>query len=330
MMKAAFLASPDLIADVYGESRRERVAALTDLLPEIISPKNLEEALPRLHDVEVFFSTWGMPRLMPEQLDRLPNLRAIFYAAGSVQTWAPPYLERGIVVVSAWRANAIPVAEFTLAQILLACKGYFRNVREFKTPGITAHAASRGPGCYGETVALLGMGAIGSAVAQRLRPFRLNVIAYDPFLDEARAHELNVERVSLEEAFARAYVISNHLPVKPETDGLVDGRLLGRMRDGATFINTGRGRTVKEPELVETLARRADLTALLDVTDPEPAPPDSPLFRLPNVQVSTHIAGSIRDEVHRLADYCLEEFERYARGEPLQHQVTPEMLAALA
>ena len=119
-------------------------------------------------------------------------------------------------------------------------------------------------------------------------------------------------------------------PDKPEIAGLLNGAMFARLREGATFINTGRGRTVNETDLIATMRRRPDLTALLDVTHPEPPPPASPLFTLPNLRVSSHIAGAISDEVHRLADCCIEEYTRYSRGESLSHAVTLEMLAALA
>ena len=127
MIKAAFIAPEAAVAQVYGAGRRELIAARTDLFPNVVPPDQVTRCLPLLGDVEVIFSTWGMPRLTDEQLDALPGLRAVFYAAGSVQGFAQPLIERDIVVVSAWRANAVPVAEFALAQILLACKGYFRN-----------------------------------------------------------------------------------------------------------------------------------------------------------------------------------------------------------
>ena len=318
------------MAQVYGAGRREQVAARTELLPGVVPPDHVTRYLSLLGDMEVFFSTWGMPRLTGEQLDALPGLRAVFYAAGSVQGFAPPLLERGITVVSAWRANAVPVAEFALAQILLACKGYWRNGREYDGRPGSNRAAFRGPGIYGKTVALLGAGAVGRVLIDLLRPFRLRVVLFDPFLSDAGARELGVERVSLEVAFAESFVVSNHLADKPETAGLIDGGLLSLLGDGGVFINTGRGRTVNEAGLAETFGRRPDLTALLDVTHPEPLPLDSPLLRLSNIQVTSHIAGSISDEVYRLADYCIEEFDRYARGEPLHHAVTPEMLASMA
>lgn len=330
MIKAAFVADEARLMQVYGAGRRELIAARTDLLPAIVPSDQLTAFLPALHDVEVIFSTWGMRRLTEEQLDALPHLRAVFYAAGSVQGFAQPLLERGITVVSAWRANGIPVAEFALAQILLACKGYWRNGREYDGSPGSSHASFRGPGNYGETVALLGAGAVGRVLILLLRPFRLRVVVYDPFLSDAAAQALGVERVSLEEAFRRAFVVSNHLADKLETEGLINGGLLARLREGAVFINTGRGRTVNEGDLAEAMRQRPDLTALLDVTHPEPLPPDSPLLRLRNVQITSHIAGSINDEVYRLADYCIEEFDRYAQGEPLHHAVTLEMLATMA
>lgn len=155
------------------------------------------------------------------------------------------------------------------------------------------------------------------------------MIAHDPVLDGARAAELAVERVSLPELFGRAYVVSNHIPDLPTTRGTLDRALFERMRDGATFINTGRGAQVVEADLIAVLAARPDLTALLDVTWPEPPPPESPLWTLPNVVISPHIGGTIGDEVTRLADCAIEEFERWRAGQPLRYQVTREVLATM-
>ena len=156
------------------------------------------------------------------------------------------------------------------------------------------------------------------------------MIVFDPFLSSVDAAELGVEKVTLEEAFARGFVVSNHLADKPETAGLIDGKMLARMQPHATFINTGRGRTVSEPDLAAFLTERPDVTALLDVTFPEPMGTHSPLHALPNVHVTTHIAGSVNDEVVRMADSAIAEFDRYVRGEPLLHAVTPEMLRTMA
>jgi phosphoglycerate dehydrogenase-like enzyme len=106
--------------------------------------------------------------------------------------------------------------------------------------------------------------------------------------------------------------------------------MLSLLRENATLINTGRGPTIDEEALVQVLGARRDLTALLDVTHPEPPGSDSPLMSLPNIHISSHIAGSIGDEVRRMADLVIEEFDRYVAGQPLQHQVTREEFFALA
>jgi phosphoglycerate dehydrogenase-like enzyme len=329
--RAAFFGEAEQIRRVYEGERWDRVAELTDLRPGVVRGADIAASGGGgLADVEVAFSTWGMPRLTDAQFDALPRLRAVFYAAGSVQGFARPFLERGIAVFSAWQSNAVPVAEYTLAQILLATKGYFRNERDCRTyEGRQSHPF-RGPGNYGETVALLGAGAIGRRVIGLLKPFRLHVIVYDPFLSDADAAALGVEKVTLEEAFARGYVVSNHLANKPETVKMLNAPLFARLRDDAIFINTGRGATVDEDALISEFTRRPTLTALLDVTWPEPPSADSPLYALPNVHLTSHIAGSIGDEVRRMADDMIAEFVRWERGEPTPTRVTPEMLDRMA
>jgi phosphoglycerate dehydrogenase-like enzyme len=329
--QSAFLAPESNIDYVYGHGRRQKVAERTCLVvPEPIEPKDFNDRIGELANVEILFSTWGIPTFTPQQVESLPNLKAVFYAAGSVKHFAKPLLERGIIVVSAWRANAIAVAHFTLGQILLSTKGFFRNIQEYDGSQSTYDSAFRGAGNYGSTIAVLGAGAIGRQVIELLRPFDANVIVYDPFMPPSLALALDVEQVSLEEAFARGYVITNHLADNPETKGLITGKLLQSMPPNATFINTGRGKTVDPSGLFDLLNNRPDVTALLDVTDPEPPGTDSPLFHLPNAIVSSHIAGAINDEVLRMSDLCINEYDRYRTGQPLRHSVSIEALVCMA
>jgi len=329
--KAAFFNSGSQIDAVYGQGRRERVAELTELYPDIVSAENFPEHSANLREIEAIFSTWGMPPLSPEQIAQLPNLRAVFYAAGSVQAFARPFLEREINVVSAWVANGMCVAEFTLAQILLSCKGYFRNTLDCNSPEQRRGGkVFRGKGVFGATVALIGIGAIGRAVATMLKPFNLTVLGVDPYLSEAQAQELSLKMVTLEQAFEQAYVVSNHLPDLPNLQGVLHGNLFESMQHGATFINTGRGAQVREHELINVLTKRPDLTALLDVTAPEPPLPDSELYTLPNVQLSSHIAGAMNNEVVRMADTVIEEFIAWHDKRPLRYAVSLEQLELMA
>jgi phosphoglycerate dehydrogenase-like enzyme len=316
---------------VFSRGRREALETAASLFPQYVSVDRFADQAPFLQDVEVMFSTWGMDEELALLVRGLPRLKAFFYAAGSVRHFARPLLDREITLVSAWAANAVPVAQFTLAQILLSLKGYFRNVREMRLPanrGLAVPASASG--IFDETVALLGCGMAGRAVAELLRPLGLDVVVHDPFLAEEAAAGLGVRKVSLAEAFSSAQVISNHLADLPPTRGILGGALFASMRSGATFINTGRGATVSEPELAEVLRTRPDLTALLDVTFPEPPVADSPWYGLENAHLSSHIAGSNGHEVVRMADYCLEEFAAWRQGRPLKYRVTREMLEKMA
>jgi len=329
---ALFHDYPARDGDVFGGGRREKIAALTELYPHVVHAKSFAEHAPALGDVEVIFATWGMPAFTDAHFAAMPKLRAVFYAAGNVKAFATPLVERGVVLVSAWAANAIPTAELCLAQILLTCRGYFRGVRQYAaTKDVAAAKDFRRAGAAGETIGLVGSGFIARRLTTHLRAHGFRVLAStsDPFLTEARATEMGVERAPLEELFERAYVVSNHVPDLPTTRHLLGEALFRRMRDGATFINSGRGAQVVEADLARVLAARPDLTALLDVTWPEPPAADSPLWTLPNVVMSPHIGGTIGDEVGRLADCVLEEYDAWRAGRPLRYQVTREVLATM-
>lgn len=329
-MKRAILCCSQATADqVFGMGRQDRLREIVDLYPHVITEKTFEEHAEALAKAEVMFGTWGIAKLTPLRYDMMPRLKAIFYAAGTVKMFAESALERGIRVVSAWRVNAIPVAEFTLAQIILSAKGYFANTAAF-TSRAAQKTAPRGQGNFEQTVALLGAGAIGRKLIELLRPYRLNVVVFDPFLTDEDAKDLGVEKVSLEDAFSRGAVISNHIANIPDTIGMLGGDLFRSMQPGATFINTGRGAQVNEPEMIAALKERPDLFALLDVTHPEPPVEGSPLYTLPNVKLSTHIAGSIGNEVVRMADLVIEEFLCWQAGLPLAHEVTADMLERMA
>lgn len=331
MRKAAFFYDyPATDGDVFGDGRRERILQLCDVYPEVVSGKTFERHAPALRDVEVIFATWGMPSLSDAQLAQLPALKAVFYAAGNVKAFARPLVSRDIVLVSAWASNAIATAQLALAQVLLTCRGYFRSVRRYAQSRSLAEAkAFRRAGAAGETIGIIGMGWVGKRLTQELRALAFRVLASDPMLTEAKARELGVEKTSLEQLFQRAYIVSNHIPDLPTTKGVLGGALFASMREGATFINTGRGAQVVESELAAVLRARSDLTALLDVTEPEPPAPDSELWQLPNVVISPHIGGTIGDEVTRLADVAIEEFVAWDAGQPLRYQVTRQVLETM-
>ncbi|MDA1258258.1 MAG: hydroxyacid dehydrogenase [Chloroflexi bacterium] len=302
---------------------------MTDLYPHVVNIDNFDDHAAALSDVEVIFATWGMPRLSELHFASMPNLKAVFYAAGNVKAFAEPLVERDIILVSAWDINAIPVSEMCLSQILLSLRGYFRASRRYRELKSGEAKSFSRSGVFGETVGLIGLGKIGTRLRNLLANFPLNVVAYDPFLGPERARELEVEAVSLDQLFERSLVVSNHTPDLDSTKRIFTATHFGSMRDGATFINSGRGAQVVEEDLIRVLRKRPDLTALLDVTSPEPPPPDSPLWELSNVVISPHVGGTVGDEVVRLADCVIEEYEKWIAGQPLKYQVTSEVLASM-
>lgn len=282
---------------------------------------------------EFIFSTWGMPTFTEEEIKRcLPSLKAVFYGAGTVQTFARPFLNCGIKVFSAWAANAVPVAEYTVAQIVLANKGFFSSSRLAKTGD--RKAASQCfhsyPGNYDVKIGIIGAGMIGKLVINMLKRYNLEVLVFDPFLPDEKAKELGVKKVSLETVFEECQVVSNHLANNEQTKGMLDGRLFESMLPFATFINTGRGAQVEEADLIKVLKERPDLTALLDVTFPEPPESDSEFYTLPNCILTPHIAGSAGNEVRRMGEYMKEEYEKLIQNTPCQYEVTLEMLKTMA
>jgi phosphoglycerate dehydrogenase-like enzyme len=332
-IKTAFLVRDNCpyLEQIYDPVRRERIRLSGNLLPAILTPTNIGEYRNEAAQIEALITCWGVPLGLLQDEALFPALRVVFFSGGSVKYFARPLLERGVKVIGARQANARVVADFCLGQILLSCKGYFRNAADNRNPDLLAQKKSFvGAGVYGEKVALIGMGAVARTLAVRLNAFDLEVLAVDPFLDAAEADALGVRLVTMEEAFAEAYVVSNHLPDFPYLERVLNRRLFLSMRPHATFINTGRGPQVDEDALVEVFRQRPDLTALLDVTHPEPAPPHSPLYRLPNVQLSSHIAGAVNDELGCLGDFVVEEFERYCQRKTLLHAETLDMLDRLA
>lgn len=334
-MKFAILHNIGLHPSVYQEGVIDKMKALVPELDERIYTYTDLVSNPSLFsDTEIIFSSWGMPALSEDEIKNyLPNLKCVFYAAGSVQRFARPFLNCGVRVFSAWAANAIPVAEYTVAQIILANKGFFTLSRLLSEKKLDEarnikHSYS---GNYKEKIGLIGCGMIGSHVARLLQQYELEVMVFDPFLSDERAEKLKVKKCSLDEIFKTCSVVSNHMANNEQTKSMLTYSHFAVMRPFAAFINTGRGEQVVEADLVRALTERADLTAVLDVTYPEPAKPEHPFYTLPNCFLTPHIAGNIvAGEQVRMVEYMLEEYRCYASGAPCKYEVNLEMLKTMA
>ena len=333
MKKAVFMSeNKAAIPNAYAESLRAEMAEVFEFLPDIYTLKDESEDRAALADVEVIFSTWGMPRLDEEQIKSiLPNLKAVFYGAGSVQYFARPYMACGVEIFSAWAANAVPVAEVTVAEIILANKGYYQRM-QYEDGAWTNRAMKNAPlGNYNTNVGIIGAGMIGKLVIKMLAPYKLNVFVFDPFLPQAVADELGVTMVDdLPTLFEKCHVISNHLANNPQTVGMINKSCFDRMMPSAVFINTGRGAQVVEDDMIAALKECPERVALLDVTMPEPPVADSEMYKMRNIILTPHLAGSIGLEVQRMGEYMFEESRRWLNGENTFWGVTEKMLETMA
>jgi phosphoglycerate dehydrogenase-like enzyme len=227
----------------------------------------------------------------------------------------------------------VPVAEFTLAAIILGAKRAFplshlyRARRTHRTDAdLDQHVWI---GTHGITVGVVGASRIGRRVVQLLRTLDAEVLLYDPYVGDAEAELLGATRTDLDTLVATSDVVTLHAPATPETRHLLDARRLDLMRPGTLLVNTARGPLVDTQALLPHLVS-GRIDAVLDVTDPEPLPSGHPVWDLPNVFLTPHMAGAQGNEVARLGALAVDELARYARGMPLEHPVLLEDLERIA
>lgn len=325
--RGLFILDEDALQMIYGPQELRDLEASIDFVASPQTRKTIADNPGLLRDVECIFSGWGAPTVNAQFLNSAPQLKAIFYGAGSTGYFLTEHAwERGVVVTSASAANAVPVAEYTLAAIIFSLKHGWSLMCQARRER-TFPDRNGAPGCYGSIVGLVSLGITARTLLKFLRPFDLKVIAYDPFVTPEEAAALGVELVTLDEIFQRSHVVSIHTPLLTETHGMITGAHISSMRQGAALINTARGPIIREAEMLRVLARRPDLHAVLDVTATEPPPSSSPLYSLRNVMLTPHIAGSVGAECRRMGRYMVEELHRYLAGEPLRWQITRDQIA---
>lgn len=324
---AVICMNTEIAARVLPHRLRERLAGAVLLGPDA-PPGGLTESS-RLADAEILITGWGCPPLDEAVLRAAPRLRAVVHAAGSVRHLVTSAAwRRGLVVSSAASANAGPVADFTYAAVVMAAKQALPTAARSGAgwPGFAERE-----GADGRTVGIIGASRIGRRVVSRLNASGAGyrILVADPYADSGLAGSLGVEVVPLDELCRRSSIISVHAPELPETWRLLDSARLALIPDGGTVINTSRGSLIDTEALTRECAS-GRLSAFLDVTSPEPLPPDHPLLSLRNVLVTPHIAGAQGSEVVRLGEFAVAEVERLVRGESPAGQVTEKDMGRLA
>lgn len=329
-MKRAMMLLPQRSRDqIYSPETIAEIGRLVEVVDATDRVGKLDELREDLASTEIILSGWGMMKLEGAFLEAAPRLKAVLYGAGSVrQLLTDEFWKRDILLTSTYRANGIPVAEYTIAVIVIGLKQALQasrlTCRERKftePPGVR--------GLYGAKIGVIGAGMVGSDVLNRLKAYDVETFCCDPFLSAERARELGTQEMSMEEMFRVCDCVTLHAANIPSTKGMIRGEHFRSMKEGALFINTARGPIIREQEMIEVL-KEGRIFAFIDVTDPEPPLPDSPLYTLPNVFLTPHMAGACGMDIYRQGEYVLEELRRFLKGEPALYRVTQAMMEWMA
>ena len=288
-----------------------------------------EEAADFLVGMDGVMATWTgrgvRMQLSPAVVEKVPSLKIWSHAAGTVKTKiCEEAYEKGIVVTSAAPAIADDVAEYTMAFITIGLRRVIQRSRQMAANEKPEKSVVKT--LYRRTVGVISASHVGQRVMKLLQPYRVRLLLYDPFVSEEQAKEFGAELLDLETMARECDVVTCHAPRLDATHHMWNRTHFKLMKDDTVFVNTSRGPNIDQAALIEEL-QKGRLFALLDVTDPEPAEPDSPLRTLPNVVLTPHIAGP---QTYRVGGMAAEELRRYFAGEGQIHQVTHDMLETIA
>jgi D-3-phosphoglycerate dehydrogenase len=289
-----------LLADSFDESLPDRLAPFG----EVVDPTRLAEA-----EVLLVRSKTKVTR---ELLAKTPQLRLVIRGGvGLDNVDVEACRERGIDVKNTPRASSVAVAELAFG-LMLAVPNQLVEAHGSMKSGRWLKKELKRTELFQKTLGLLGAGLIGTEVARRAQAFGMRVIAYDPNLAN---HALVELLESLEELFAQADYISLHMPLTPETRGLIDRHALAQMKDGAVLVNTARGGLVVEQDVAEALASGKLRAYATDVYCADPPDPNCPLLSAPNVLMTPHIGGSSRENLRRIGESVVAILSKRAQAE---------------
>ena len=284
-----------------------------------------------LQSTDAMLTCWGSRGLTGTDL---PLLRRdggylVAHAAGSVRGVMSKELldNTGVRLTQGAAAVAVAVSQYTVGLIILALR------QAVHRSSVLRGGERASDGVYSDltdaTVGLIGLSRVGAGVVPLLEPFGCRIVAHDPYCSMEQAANRGVSLLSLDELLETSDAVSLHVPATPETEGLIDARRVGLLRQGSVFINTARARSVNQDALFAR-ALAGEIEYYTDVTDPEPLPPTHPAWQSGHIFITPHIAGPTRQTLRRMALYAIEELERFAAGHPLVHEVLHDRYDLLA
>ena len=327
------LVLPEQIArQMFKSEQLQRLSAVANVVGPIMPSPDEAAFAAAIADASVIISGWRAPAFDEKLVSMAPQLKLIAHSAGSVKPFVSDAVyDRGIHVTTAAAGNAYPVAQFTVATMISLLKqvpwistAYARGDQEelLRRKALCRELQDM-------EVGIISASRVGREVVKILKQQpRLTIKLYDPMLKPEQASAMGVKLVSFEDA-CRSEVVSIHAPSLPTTHHMFNARSLALLPDHAVLVNTSRGALIDETALVAELRRRP-LYVALDVTDPEPPAATSPLRTCPNLVMTPHIAGALKQGRFDMGQIAIEEALRFLAGQPLQHEVTRAMLPTQA
>ncbi len=295
-------------------------------------PADHDALLDLLAGADACITSWGVAQLDAEVVAAAPRLRAMAHMGSSVKRFvSDAFWERGIQLTSAGITLARDVAETTLGMMIVGRKRIIplsQHVRDGGWRDSPAWDRWDARELTRSTVGIIGASNVGRHVISLLGAFEVEILVHDPYLSDDEARDLGVTKTDLADLLRRSHTVSLHCPSLPATHHMIDAEAMSMMRDDALLINTARGDLIDEPALIAELAK-GRFFAFLDVMDPEPPAPDSPLRSLDNVVLTPHTAGCI-ENCTRMGELAADELRRFFAGEPPVYRISREMFDRIA
>ena len=325
--KIGIIIHEGLCDQLFAPETHARIDEIGEVIwADAAAPLNVEEASSLLQSCRIGVGSWGTPRPDAALLAGCPDLRLWIHAAGTVKRlFGPHLLGRDLTIASCAPAIADGVAEMVLGNLIVGLKRVLENAGANRQGNAGKPANSKT--LSSSTVGVIGASQVGRRVIAHLRCFGAAVLLYDPYVSADEARKMGVRLLhDLNDLCAQSDAVTLHTPLLPATRHLVGEAQFAAMPDDAVFLNCSRGGCVNEAALIAEL-QKGRLFAFLDVSDPEPASEDSPLRTLPNVVLTSHIAGGPQ---FKIGQQVADDIEAWIAGRPLKMVVTADMLDRLA
>ena len=334
-----YLPTPSHTAGVFKDETYRRLLARFDVVENdsdrAVTAVEVEE---RISEFDGLVTGWGVLPLTETALERGSRLKIIVHSAGSVKYLFTPEMvagrlvPRGIRVVSARGAIALNVAEHAVGALIMMSRRWVHDALNIRERGMWRDPGKNWSNQFlrGATVGIVSASMVGREVIRLLQPFNVRIFVYDPYLSDWDAGRMNVERVDLNTLFEESDMVTIHAPSIPETDRMIGAEQLRLLRDDAVLVNTSRGSVLDHDALYEE-AKTGRIQVQLDVTTPEPLPPDHRLRPLPNVVITPHSSGTGAHGHLEIGEITLHALEHFFSGrEPVPGEVDLKNWARIA